>query len=73
MHSKMEVTWNFFETPPISTRSCVTNTSLSIPGNFFGDVMQVYDAMGLGYVIKKDEETEALQKRYRTRVKKVST
>ena len=73
MHSKMEVPWNFFETPPISTRSCVTNTSLSTPEKFVRDTMQVYGAMGLGYVIKKDEETEALQKRYRTRVKKVST
>ena len=69
----MKVPRNLFEKPPIATRFCVNNTSLSIPGNFFGDVMQVYDAMGLGYVIKKDEETEALQKRYRTRVKKVST
>lgn len=69
----MEVPRNLFEKPPIATRFCVNNTSLSTPWKFFGDIMQVYDAMGLGYVIKKDEETEALQKRYRTRVKKVST
>lgn len=43
----------FFKTPPVSTRSCVTRTNLSSREDFLLDMIQVYTAMGLKFVMRK--------------------